>query len=156
MALHAAAVEILIEKGRFEPEVALGIAEAIEALVMHAQFVTVPILDARLQELKAEMRIAGMGLESTVNAGVQVLDVKIDRRSGQLDTKIDLKFGELDAKIDRRCDELDAKIDVKFAELVTRIEQTKAELVRWVLLVMLANVALSAGLAAALNTFKNL
>jgi hypothetical protein len=32
MALHAAAVEILIEKGRFEPEVALGIAEAIEGV----------------------------------------------------------------------------------------------------------------------------
>jgi hypothetical protein len=145
MALHAAAVEILIEKGRFEPEVALGIAQAIEASVMHAQFVTVPILDARLQELKAEMRIAGMGLESKVNAGDQSLEAKIDRRYGELDTKIDLKFGELDAKI-----------DVKFAELVTRIEQTKAELVRWVLLVMLANVALSAGLAAALNAFKSL
>jgi hypothetical protein len=123
MALHVAAVEILIEKGRFEPEVALGIAEAIEASVTNAQFVTVPILDARLQEIKAEMRIAGMGLESNVNASIQALDVKID---------------------------------LKFGELVTRIEQTKAELVRWVLLVMLANVALSAGLAAALNTFKSL
>jgi len=29
-ALHAATVEILVEKAKFEPKVALGIAEAIE------------------------------------------------------------------------------------------------------------------------------
>jgi hypothetical protein len=55
MALHAAAVGILIEKAKFEPEVALGIAEAIEASIMYAQLVTVPIFDARLQELKSDI-----------------------------------------------------------------------------------------------------
>jgi hypothetical protein len=134
MALHAAAVEILIEKGRFEPEVALGIAEAIEASMMHAQFVTVPILDARLQELRAETRMSLMGLEAT----------------------IDRKFGELDGKIDRRCAELDAKIDRRCGDLETKMEATKAELMRWVLLVMLGNVALSAGATAVLNAFKHL
>src|SRR3979411_2262102 len=98
MTLHAAAVEILIEKARFEPEVALGIAEAIEASMMHAQFVTVPILDARLQELGAETRIALMSLE--------------------------------------------AKVDRRYGELETAMERIKAELIRWVFLVMLANVAL--------------
>jgi hypothetical protein len=134
MALHAAAVEILIEKGRFEPEVALGIAEAIEASMMHAQFVTVPILDARLQELRAETRMSLMSLEAT----------------------IDRKFGELDGKIDRRCTELDAKIDRRCGDLETKMEATKAELMRWVFLVMLGNVALSAGATAVLNAFKHL
>jgi hypothetical protein len=134
MALHAAAVDILIEKGRFEPEVALGIAEAIEASVMQAQFVTVPILDARLQELKGETRISLMSLEAT-----------IDRRSAELDRKIDRIYTELDAKIDR-----------KWGELETRMERNKAELIRWVFLVMLGNVALSAGATALLNAFKNL
>ena len=73
MTLHAAAVEILIEKGRFEPQVALGIAEAIEASMMHAQFVTIPILDARLQELRADTRIALMSFENKLNANVQEL-----------------------------------------------------------------------------------
>jgi hypothetical protein len=145
MALHAAAVEILIEKGRFEPEVALGIAEAIEASMMHAQLVTVPILDARLQELRAETRVSLMSLEAT-----------IDRKSGELDAKIDRKFGELDGKIDRRCAELDAKIDRRCGDLETKMEATKAELMRWVLLVMLGNVALSAGATAVLNAFKHL
>jgi len=55
MAIHAEAVEILVSKGRFEPQVAIGIAEAIEVSMNRTQLVTVPILDARLQELKAEL-----------------------------------------------------------------------------------------------------
>jgi hypothetical protein len=119
MALHAAAVEILIEKGRFEPEVALGIAEAIEASMMHAQLVTVPILDARLQELRADTRISLMGLESKLSTSTQ--DLKSD-----------------------------------MLRLETKMERIKAELVRWVSLVMLGNVALTAGATAVLNAFKHL
>ena len=93
MAIHAEAVEILVTKGRFEPKVAIGIAEAIEVTMTLTQLVTVPVLDARLKELKLEIK----------------------------------------------------------AEL----EQVKAELVRWVFLTMLGNVALSAGMAAALKAFTN-
>lgn len=60
----ATAVEILIEKSRFDPKVALGIAEAIEASIMNAQLVTVPILDARLQDL----RISVVGLETKMES----------------------------------------------------------------------------------------
>jgi hypothetical protein len=130
MALHAAAVEILIEKGRFEPEVALGIAEAIEASMMHSQFVTVPILDARLQEFKAETRIALMGLESKLNASVQELKADILRSRAELDARI--------------------------GGLETKMERNKAELIRWVFLVMLGNVALSAGTTALLNALKHI
>jgi hypothetical protein len=55
MAIHAEAVEILVSKGKFEPQVAIGIAEAIEVSMNLTQLVTVPILDARLQALKAEL-----------------------------------------------------------------------------------------------------
>jgi hypothetical protein len=126
MALHAAAVEILIEKSRFEPEVALGIAEAIEATMMHAQFVTVPILDARLEELSAEMRISFLTLENKLTASIQVLR------------------HELKSDIVR----LEARFEA-------HLEQTKAELVRWVFLVMLGNVALSAGVTAVLNALRH-
>jgi hypothetical protein len=53
MAIHAEAVEILVSKRRFEPQVAICIAEAIEVSVNRKQLVTVPILDAPLQGLKA-------------------------------------------------------------------------------------------------------
>ncbi len=55
MAIHAEAVEIRVSKGKFEPQVAIGIAEAIEVSMNRTQLVTVPILDARLQELKVEL-----------------------------------------------------------------------------------------------------
>jgi hypothetical protein len=55
MTLNAVAVELLIEKGGFEPRVALGIAEAIETSMTQAQFVTVPILDARLAQLEVKI-----------------------------------------------------------------------------------------------------
>jgi len=57
MTLNAVAVELLIDKGGFEPRVALGIAEAIETSMTQAQIVTVPILDARLQDLNARLEI---------------------------------------------------------------------------------------------------
>ena len=114
MALHAAAVEILIEKGRFEPEVALGIAEAIEVSLMGAQIVTVPILDARL-----------LSLESKLTASIQEL-------------RHELKSDIL-------------RLEARFE---ARLEQTKAELVRWVFLVMLGNVALTAGATALLNALR--
>jgi hypothetical protein len=79
---------VLIRKSKFEPQVALGIAEAIDMAIQSAQLVTVPILDARLASLEA------------------------------------------------------------------KVEGVKAELVRWVFLVMLGNVALSAGVTAILNAVQ--
>jgi hypothetical protein len=132
MALNAAAVEILIEKSKFEPEVAIGIAEAIEISMTHQQFVTVPILDARLHELRAEMRIGLASLEGKLAASVQELKSAIVQSSAELETKIE-------------CSK---------AGLETKIERSKAELVRWVFVVTLGNVALVA-VAALLNVFQH-
>jgi hypothetical protein len=77
MALNAATVEILIEKAKFEPEVALGIAEAMELAMTQAQFVTVPILDARLHEVRVEIRVL----------------------EGKLDAKMDTQFAKMEAKL---------------------------------------------------------
>ena len=114
MAIHAEAVEMLIEKSQFEPEVALGIAEAIEVSIMRADLVTVAIFDARLASFEAKF-----------NASIQEL-------------RHELKSDIL-------------RLEARFE---ARLEQTKAELVRWVFLVMLGNVALSAAATALLNALK--
>jgi hypothetical protein len=132
MSLSATAVEILIDKGRFEPEVALGIAEAIETTMTKSEFVTVPILDARLHELRADTRMSLLSLEH-----------KMDARFQDLKTGMDRRFAETDARVDRKCGDLELKM-----------ERIKADLVRWVFLVMLGNVALSAGATAALNHLR--
>ena len=104
MTLQAAAVEILVEKAKFEPAVAVGIAQAIEVSCVQAQYVTVPILDMKVQELKGEIHLVESKLES----------------------------------------KLEAKLAVNQAQLVAHLEKVKAELMRWVLLVMLGSVALTA------------
>jgi hypothetical protein len=110
-----AAVDLLIEKGKFDPHAALAVAEAIDTVVTQLQIVTVPILDARLAGLNADMRISLMSLEG--------------------------KLRELNT-------DLEKKIEVTN-------ERTRAELVRWVFLVMLGNVALSAGATAILNVLQH-
>ena len=77
MAIHAEAVEILVRKSRFEPEVALGVAEAIEVSIKLAQLVTVPVLDARLLELKTELK-----------AEIQALRLEFKTDFGKLSTEI--------------------------------------------------------------------
>jgi hypothetical protein len=130
MALHAATVEILVEKAKFEPQVALGIAEAIELAMTQAQFVTVPILDARLHEVRAEIRV--------------------------LEGKLDTSTQQHKADMQRLSAELDAKLIALFAKMETKLAETEAKLVRWVFLVMLGNVALSLAATTVLNAFKAL
>jgi hypothetical protein len=115
--MHAAAVEVLIEKSKFEPHVALGIAEAIDMVIQSAQLITVPMLDARLAALEQRLmeKIAGL-----------------DGRMGSFETKMEARIGGLE----------------------TKMESIKAELVRWVFLVMLGNVAITAGITAALNALQ--
>ena len=97
MALHAATVGILVEKAKFEPEVALGVAEAIESAMTQAQFVTVPILDARLHEVRAEIRV----LEGKLDASVKEHKADMQRLAVELNGKIETKLAEMEARLVR-------------------------------------------------------
>jgi len=54
--VYAATIELLTQKGRFQTDQALALAEAIDMAIGEAQLVTVPILDARFAAFKAEMK----------------------------------------------------------------------------------------------------
>jgi len=136
MAIHAATVGILIEKSKFEPEVALGVAEAIDLAMTQAQFVTVPLLDARLHEIKTDLRMLAEKVDAKLDTSVYKADMQ--RFSAEFNAKLDTKLGALDAKLDRKLAELEAK------------------LVRWVFLVMVGNVALSLAANTVMNAFKSL
>jgi hypothetical protein len=82
-----------LRKPKFEPAVALGVAEAIEVAMTQAQFVTVPVLDARLHEIRAEIRV----LEGKLDASVK--ELKADMQ--QLDAKIESKLAQMEARIVR-------------------------------------------------------
>ena len=158
MALHAATVAILIEKSKFEPEVALGVAEAIDLAMTQAQFVTVPLLDARLHEIKTELRGLAEKVDAKLDASVYKADMQ--RFSAEFNAKLDAKFAAMDAKFDTKLATLDAKFDTKLgaldAKLDTKLAELEAKLVRWVFLVMLGNVALSLAANTVMNAFKSL
>jgi hypothetical protein len=88
MALHAATVGILIEKSKFEPEVALGVAEAIDLAMTQAQYVTVPILDARLSEIRSDLRVLEAKFESKLEATTKELKSDMQRLGAELEAKL--------------------------------------------------------------------
>jgi len=88
MAIHAEAVEILVRKSRFEPEVALGVAEAIEVSIKLAQLVTVPVLDARLLELKTELKAEIQALRLEFKTDFGKLSTEIQKVNANLSTEI--------------------------------------------------------------------
>ena len=88
MAIHAEAVEILVRKSRFEPEVALGVAEAIEVSIKLAQLVTVPDLDARLLELKTELKAEIQALRLEFKTDFGKLSTEIQKVNANLSTEI--------------------------------------------------------------------
>ena len=99
--MHAATVEVLVNKAHLEPEIAVAFAEAFDMAIANAQLVTVPVMDLRF---------------AAVGARLETLEPKME----------------------------------------AKIEKCKAELVRWVFLVMLGNVALSAGATAVLNYLQRM
>jgi len=154
MAIQAATVGILIEKSKFEPEVALGVAEAIDLAMTQAQFVTVPILDARIHEIKTELRVLAEKVDtkldtSTYQADMQRFSAEFNARLAALEARFDTKLAQLEAKLDAKFAALDAKIDTKLAQL-------EAKLVRWVFLVMVGSVAVSLAANTLMNAFKSL
>ena len=158
MAIHAATVGILIEKGKFEPEVALGVAEAIDLAMTQAQFVTVPVLDARIHEIKTELRVLAEKVDTKLDTSTYKADMQ--RFSAEFNAKLDTKFAAMEAKFDTKLAGLESRFDTKFAaldaKLNTKLAELEAKLVRWVFLVMVGNVALSLAANTLMNAFKSL
>jgi len=126
MAIHAEAVEILVRKSRFEPEVALGVAEAIEVSINLAQLVTIPVLDARILELKTELKAEIQALR---------LEFKTEFQGLRLEFKTELADG--------------------LGKLSMEIQKVNANLMRWVLLTMLGSTALSMAARSLMSTLSN-
>ena len=125
--MHAATVDLLVQKAHLDSDTALAIATAIDMALNNAQLVTVTVLDARFLAFEAKM----------------------DGRFAAAEARMEARFAAAEAKTEARFIALEAKMDAA-------LQKTKAELVRWVFLVMLGNVALSVAANAVLSAFQHL
>src|SRR3954453_5425077 len=101
MAIHAEAVQILIRKSRFEPEVALGVAEAIEVSINLAQLVTVPVLDARVHEVKTEIQALCLEFKTELADGLGKLSTEIQKLNANVSMEIQKVNANLGMEIQR-------------------------------------------------------
>ena len=62
-----------------------------------AQFVTVPILDARLHEVRAEIRV----LEGKLDASIREHKADMQRLAVELNARIETKLAEMEARLVR-------------------------------------------------------
>jgi len=167
MTSHAETVELLVKKANFQPQVALAVAEAIDNSMRDSQLVTVPILDARLADLKTDTQAALLRLENKLDATKESLSkdlvVTTERLSNEFDVKMERLSKEFDVKMERLSKEFAVKMECLSKEFAVKMEclskefgvtteRVKAELVRWVVLAMLASTAISTG-ALAVNHF---
>jgi hypothetical protein len=132
--MHAATVELLVQKAHLDPDTALAIATAIDMALQNARLVTVDVLDSRFAASEARF---------------STFEAKVDARFVTLEAKIDARFTASEVKIDARFTASEAKTEAA-------LQKMKAELVRWVFLVMLGNVALSAAANAVMNALQHL
>jgi hypothetical protein len=92
--MQAATLDKLQRQGRFAPEQAIAVAETIDMAMAEAQFVTVPILDARFAVVEARF-------------------AAVDARFAAVDARF--------AKIDARLDVMEAKFERDLASLKTQL-----------------------------------
>jgi|HubBroStandDraft_2_1064218.scaffolds.fasta_scaffold231180_2 hypothetical protein len=154
--MHAATVELLVQKAHLDPDTALAIATAIDMALQNAQLVTVAVLDARFAASEAKMDARFAAADAKTDARFAAFEARIDARFAAAEAKTDARFVALEAKLDVRFAAVDARFVALEARMNAALQKTKAELVRWVFLVMLGNVALSVAANAVVNALQNL
>jgi len=104
--MQAQTIELLSGKGTFSTEQALILAEAIDQVVDKAQFVTAPMLDARI---------------ATVTARIDALDAKLSARIESGEARLEARISSGETKLNARIDSLEVKMDAKFERWAVRI-----------------------------------
>jgi hypothetical protein len=77
--MHAATVELLVQKAHLDPDTALAIATAIDMALQNAQLVTVPVLDSRFAASNAEMKAGFASLEANWSVALEKTKAEVVR-----------------------------------------------------------------------------
>jgi hypothetical protein len=76
--MHAATVELLVQKAHLDPDTAIAIATAIDMALQNAQMVTVAVLDARFLAFEAKMDARFAASEAKWDARFLAFEAKMD------------------------------------------------------------------------------
>jgi hypothetical protein len=74
--MHAATVELLVQKAHLDPDTALAIATAIDMALQNAKLVTVDVLDARFLAFEGRMDGRFAASNAEMKAGFASLEAK--------------------------------------------------------------------------------
>jgi hypothetical protein len=94
--MQAEMIDLLSGKGKFPTEQALVLAEAIDMAIEKTQFVTVPILDARVATL--DVRFAAIDVRF---AAIDARFASVEARIARLEARMDSGFAVMEAKMER-------------------------------------------------------
>lgn len=146
--MEALAVDKLVEKGEFRSHVAQAIAEAIDITIKAANFVTVPMLDARFAQSEAKMEARFSSIEKSLEAA-KVWALRLyaglvialftalavdhhwivsreDQLMAQVYARSDARFAEQEARSDASYRELRARSDAMQARTDARFSEQQA------------------------------
>ncbi len=108
--MQAATVEVLVQKGKLDPPVALAVAEALDMAIGSAQLVTIPAMDSRFLASEA----------------------KVDARFKELEARMDARFAAAQARVDARFEATEARMDA-------RLQKMKTDLIFWIIAAVVGN-----------------
>jgi hypothetical protein len=166
MTSQAETVDLLVKKANFQPQVALAVAEAIYSAMTDSQLVTVPILESRLAEQRADTHscIANLKLDTQARFAEVRSDILRLEKENALTREIlsnEIKAARIDFANEIKAARGDFAKDlaVSHANLLKEIgvtnERTKSELVRWVLLAMLGSAAIGVAGSSITNAIEH-
>lgn len=145
--MEAAAVDELVEKGEFRPQVAQAIAEALDITIKAANLVTVPMLDARFAQSEAKMEARFSAIEPRFSSIEKALEAAkawavllyagltialfsalaldhhwLVNRDDQMMAQTNARFAADQARSDARFAEQEARSDQNFHQFEARMD----------------------------------
>jgi hypothetical protein len=93
--MHAATVELLVQKAHLEPDTALAIATAIDMALHNARLVTVAVLDARFMASEARMDARFAASEAKTEARFAAVDGRFSALEAKMDAALEKTKAEL-------------------------------------------------------------
>jgi hypothetical protein len=133
MVMQVAALDILTTKGRFAPEVARAIGEAMDLQI-----------ESSYEKLATNQRLNEV--HTTLQARIDEVRAELLAKISELRTELKGDIAALDHRISQVHAELKGEIAALRHEIDAKLAATKAEILRWMFVAMTGQTALLIGI----------